>query len=198
MPTIFPAPFCYAQSGTHRTEFKPLDQIERMLDSELGAKDLINNRMAYVFVSRGAHDARIFTSDREKLPEALSRDVSHQSAHAPEARQEPEQQRKRLTGRELMDQYLRHWPPLNEALPSHEAKQFAWKQESGTMQIYEHMQTGRHLYIDGRNGQFHDRNRDPITAKEGLDHAMPEDQAHSHSRDLLERSIEHQEFGKGM
>ncbi|NYF53941.1 radical SAM protein [Tunturiibacter gelidoferens] len=25
-------PICYAQSGTHRTEFKPLDQIERMLD----------------------------------------------------------------------------------------------------------------------------------------------------------------------
>jgi len=26
-------PICYAQSGTHRTEYKPLDQIERMLDS---------------------------------------------------------------------------------------------------------------------------------------------------------------------
>jgi uncharacterized radical SAM superfamily Fe-S cluster-containing enzyme len=25
-------PICYAQSGTHRTEYKPLDQIERMLD----------------------------------------------------------------------------------------------------------------------------------------------------------------------
>ena len=25
-------PICYAQSGTHRTEFKPLDQIKRMLD----------------------------------------------------------------------------------------------------------------------------------------------------------------------
>lgn len=168
------------------------------IDTELGAKDLINNRMAYVSVSRGAHDAQIFTSDREKLPEALSRDVSHQSAHVPEVQQEPEPQRERLSGRELMDQYLRHWTPLKEALPAHEAKQFAWKQESGTMQIYQHMQTGRHLYIDGQDGQFHDRHREPITAKEGLDYAMPEGQVHSHSRDLPERSIEHHGFGLGL
>ena len=36
-------------------------------DTELGAKDLLNNRMAYVAVSRGAYDAQIFTNDREKL-----------------------------------------------------------------------------------------------------------------------------------
>ena len=29
-------PICYAQSGIHRTEFKPLDQIERMLDCIVG------------------------------------------------------------------------------------------------------------------------------------------------------------------
>jgi hypothetical protein len=33
-------------------------------DTELGAKDLLNNRMAYVAVSRGAYDAQIFTNDR--------------------------------------------------------------------------------------------------------------------------------------
>ncbi|HEX4577924.1 MAG TPA: hypothetical protein VH117_11285, partial [Edaphobacter sp.] len=49
-----------------------------------GAKDLLNNRMAYVSVSRGAHDAQIFTNDREKLPQALGHDVSHPSAHMPE------------------------------------------------------------------------------------------------------------------
>ena len=59
------------------------------IDTELGVKDLINNRMAYVAVSRGAHDAQIFTSDREKLPAALSRDVSHQSAHVSQNQQEP-------------------------------------------------------------------------------------------------------------
>ena len=48
--------------------------------------------MAYVAVSRGAHDAQIFTSDREKLPQALSRDVSHQGAHVPKSKQVVTQQ----------------------------------------------------------------------------------------------------------
>jgi hypothetical protein len=54
------------------------------VDTELGAKDLLNNRMAYVSVSRGAHDAQIFTNDREKLPQALGHEVSQQSAHTPQ------------------------------------------------------------------------------------------------------------------
>jgi thiamine monophosphate synthase len=56
--------------------------------TELGAKDLLNNRMAYVAVSRGAYDAQLFTNDREKLGAALGHDVSHSSAHMPEAKQE--------------------------------------------------------------------------------------------------------------
>jgi hypothetical protein len=58
------------------------------VDTELGAKDLLNNRMAYVAVSRGAYDAQFFTNDREKLGAALGHDVSHQSAHVPEVKQE--------------------------------------------------------------------------------------------------------------
>ncbi len=38
-----------------------------VVDTELGAKDLLNNRMAYVAVSRGALDAQLFTNDRDKL-----------------------------------------------------------------------------------------------------------------------------------
>ena len=60
-------------------------------DTELGAKDLLNNRMAYVAVSRGAYDAQIFTNDREKLGAALGHDVSHSSAHAPEMNPKQEQ-----------------------------------------------------------------------------------------------------------
>jgi ATP-dependent exoDNAse (exonuclease V) alpha subunit len=104
---------------SHSSQGQTADRVLINIDTELGAKDLINNRMAYVSVSRGAHDAQIFTSDREKLPEALSRDVSHQSAHVPEVRQEPEQQRERLSGRELMDNICvtgrrstRHCPPM--------------------------------------------------------------------------------------
>jgi conjugative relaxase-like TrwC/TraI family protein len=54
------------------------------IDTDLPAKDLINNRMAYVAVSRGVLDAQIFTNDRGRLAEALSRDVSHESAHKAE------------------------------------------------------------------------------------------------------------------
>jgi ATP-dependent exoDNAse (exonuclease V) alpha subunit len=56
---------------------------ERVLvhvDTELGAKDLLNSRMAYVSISRGQWDAQIFTDSLEKLPKALGHDVSHQSA----------------------------------------------------------------------------------------------------------------------
>ena len=37
----------------------------------------------YVGVSRGAEDAQLCTNDREKLPEALGHDVSHESTHVP-------------------------------------------------------------------------------------------------------------------
>jgi hypothetical protein len=51
----------------------------------LGAKDLLNNRMAYVSVSRGAFNAQLFTNDREKLPTALGHTVSKQTAQALQA-----------------------------------------------------------------------------------------------------------------
>jgi ATP-dependent exoDNAse (exonuclease V) alpha subunit len=60
---------------------------ERVLvhvDTELGAKDLLNSRMAYVSISRGQWDAQIFTDSLEKLPKALGHDVSHQNAYKPE------------------------------------------------------------------------------------------------------------------
>ena len=37
-------------------------------------------RLAYVAVSRGEYDARIYTDDKVKLARALGRDVSHRSA----------------------------------------------------------------------------------------------------------------------
>jgi ATP-dependent exoDNAse (exonuclease V) alpha subunit len=60
---------------------------ERVLvhaDTQLGAKDLLNSRMAYVSISRGQWDAQIFTDSLERLPKALGHDVSHQSAYKPE------------------------------------------------------------------------------------------------------------------
>ena len=59
------------------------DRVLIHVDTDLPTKDLINSRMAYVAVSRGAVDAQIFTNDRGGLAEALSRNVSHESAHEP-------------------------------------------------------------------------------------------------------------------
>ena len=71
------------------------------VDTELGAKDLLNNRMAYVAVSRGAYDAQIFTNDREKLGAALGHDESHSSAHAPEMKPEQKQEQAVTPQREI-------------------------------------------------------------------------------------------------
>ncbi len=69
---------------SHSSQGQTAERVMVHVDTELGAKDLLNNRMAYVALSRGAHDAQFFTNDREKLPAALGHDVSHQSAHARE------------------------------------------------------------------------------------------------------------------
>jgi hypothetical protein len=49
-------------------------------DTELGAKDQPNSRMAYVAVSRGRYDAQIYTNNEAMLGQELSRDVSHSPA----------------------------------------------------------------------------------------------------------------------
>ncbi|MGC9223653.1 MAG: MobF family relaxase, partial [Terracidiphilus sp.] len=68
---------------SHSSQGQTAERVLIHVDTELAAKDLLNSRMAYVAVSRGAEDAQIFTNDREKLPEALGHDVSHESAHTP-------------------------------------------------------------------------------------------------------------------
>ena len=54
---------------SYSSQEQTADRVLIHADTELGAKDLLNNRMAYVAVSRGAYDAQIFTNDREKLPQ---------------------------------------------------------------------------------------------------------------------------------
>jgi ATP-dependent exoDNAse (exonuclease V) alpha subunit len=73
----------YAMTS-HSSQGQTADRVLIHVDTELGAKALLNSRMAYVSVSRGAHDAQLFTNDREKLPPALGHDVSQRSAHVPE------------------------------------------------------------------------------------------------------------------
>jgi conjugative relaxase-like TrwC/TraI family protein len=72
----------YAMTS-HSSQGQTADRVLIHVDTELGAKNLLNSRMAYVAVSRGAYDAQLYTNDREKLPEALGHDVSRQSALMP-------------------------------------------------------------------------------------------------------------------
>jgi conjugative relaxase-like TrwC/TraI family protein len=65
---------------SHSSQGQTADRVLIHVDTELGAKDLLNSRMAYVAVSRGAHDAQIFTNDAATLGHELSRDVSHAPA----------------------------------------------------------------------------------------------------------------------
>jgi ATP-dependent exoDNAse (exonuclease V) alpha subunit len=69
---------------SHSSQGQTADRVLIHVNTDLGAKDLLNNRMAYVAVSRGQWDAQIFTNDRGALVNALGRDVSHKSAYAPE------------------------------------------------------------------------------------------------------------------
>jgi conjugative relaxase-like TrwC/TraI family protein len=78
----------YAMTS-HSSQGQTAHRVLIHVDTGLAAKDLLNNRMAYVSVSRGVFDAQLFTNDREKLPAVLGHDVSGQSAHTPEINHEP-------------------------------------------------------------------------------------------------------------
>ena len=78
---------------SHSSQGQTAERVLIHVDTELAAKDLLNSRMAYVAVSRGAEDAQLYTNDRAKLPEALGHNVSHESAHTPAMK--PEQAIKR-------------------------------------------------------------------------------------------------------
>ena len=69
---------------SHSSQGQTASRVLIHVDTELLAKDLLNIRMAYVSVSRGAHDAQLFTNDRERLPTALGHDISKQTANSPQ------------------------------------------------------------------------------------------------------------------
>ncbi len=70
---------------SHSSQGQTADRVLIHVDTELGAKDLLNSRMAYVSVSRGRYDAQIYTNNTQTLGQELSRDVSH----SPAIQQEP-------------------------------------------------------------------------------------------------------------
>jgi ATP-dependent exoDNAse (exonuclease V) alpha subunit len=78
---------------SHSSQGQTAERVLVHVDTGLGANDLLNNRMAYVSISRGQFDAQIFTDSLDRLPKALGHEVSHQSAYKPEQAITPPQQK---------------------------------------------------------------------------------------------------------
>ena len=61
---------------SHASQGQTSARVLIHVDTGLAAKDLLNQRMAYVAVSRCAYDAQISTDNRERLPRSLGREVA--------------------------------------------------------------------------------------------------------------------------
>ncbi len=61
---------------SHSSQGQTADRVLVHIDTEQAGEKLVNQRLAYVAVSRGRYDAQIYTNDASKLGESLSRDVS--------------------------------------------------------------------------------------------------------------------------
>jgi hypothetical protein len=80
------------------------DRVLLYIDSEQAGEQLVNQRLAYVALSRGRHDAQIYTDDRDRLSTALSRDFSKSSAHTVRsAEHTPQRERSAARHPELKD-----------------------------------------------------------------------------------------------
>jgi ATP-dependent exoDNAse (exonuclease V) alpha subunit len=114
---------------SYSSQGQTADRVLINVDTELGAKDLLNNRMAYVAVSRGQWDAQIFTSDREKLAKALGHDVSQQAAHKPAhaiTPSAPEHQQVNNVSNDRSIEIITPTPPAQQDIkqtPKHEESQ---------------------------------------------------------------------------
>jgi len=69
---------------SHSSQGQTANRVLIHVDTELAAKNLLNSRMAYVSISRGASDVQLFTNDREKLSTVLGHDISKQTANSPQ------------------------------------------------------------------------------------------------------------------
>jgi conjugative relaxase-like TrwC/TraI family protein len=65
---------------SHSSQGTTADRVLVHVDTEQAHENLINTRLAYVAVSRGRYDAQIYTNDADSLGEALSKEVSKDSA----------------------------------------------------------------------------------------------------------------------
>jgi conjugative relaxase-like TrwC/TraI family protein len=184
---------------SHSSQGLTTDRVLVNMDTK-AHPELINTRFAYVSVSRGSEDARIYTNDATTLAERLSTDISKASAvevarpnsetqaHQPQSKEQTMTNTKELTPEEQRRQFQQeaHDPALDKLrapteidhlhyAPLHnalpnEASGYDWRRETGDIQSYQHNQTGGWLHID-HLGQFYDRHAQPIAKEHALEHA---------------------------
>ena len=65
---------------SYSSQGQTADRVLVHIDTAHVAEQLVNRRLAYVALSRGRFDAQIFTDDKGRLMEALSRDISQRAA----------------------------------------------------------------------------------------------------------------------
>src|SRR5713226_3201576 len=68
---------------SHSSQGQTADRVLIHVDTDRAGEKLINQRLAYVAVSRGRYDAQIYTDDKANLADGLARDASHRSAMDP-------------------------------------------------------------------------------------------------------------------
>jgi ATP-dependent exoDNAse (exonuclease V) alpha subunit len=74
---------------SHSSQGQTANRVLIHVDTVRAGEKLINQRLAYVAVSRGRFDAQLYTNDKGHLTEQLSRDVSHRTAMEPGHAQQP-------------------------------------------------------------------------------------------------------------
>jgi len=65
---------------SHGSQGQTADRVLIHVDTEKAGENLVNQRLAYVAVSRGRYDVHVYTNDKHHLAETLSREVSHSTA----------------------------------------------------------------------------------------------------------------------
>jgi AAA domain len=75
---------------SHSSQGQTADRVLVHVDTDK-SELLVNNRFAYVSVSRGQYDAQIYTDNRSELARDLSRDLARPTATEAEQRQDSEQ-----------------------------------------------------------------------------------------------------------
>jgi conjugative relaxase-like TrwC/TraI family protein len=185
---------------SHSSQGLTADRVLVNMDTTVHP-DLINTRFAYVSVSRASQDARIYTNDASTLGERLSTNVTKTSAvdlqqvhdqsngNQQTQTKEPPMTNSREHSQEEVhrepqaatmvpileivraevESEHRHNAPIEAAMP-HETSGYEWKHETGDIQSYQHNQTEGWLHIDPQ-GQFHDRQAQPITREVALEYA---------------------------